>query len=457
MTAGREHVDRRSRRLHAAKVALVATVAVMACYVAGVLAFNHVVSDRMAGDIDARLQTRAIDAARVEPDPGASDRATSDHDHDLDDAPIFVWRVDRRGVATALGAHAPAIGRRTWTPGPWTGEAGGSSFRFYAVRSGTGWIVAGESAAQIQRTEGTLAGPEVLFGGALAVVAFVGSLIIGLRASAPLESVHRRQVEFTADASHELRTPLSVIQAEVDIALSRRRSVEEYEAALRRVDSEGRRLRQIVGDLLWLARADSDHCNDRDADKADLVALATTSEGRFQPVAATNQVSLQLDVAEGPPAIIHADPVWIDRLIGVLVDNACKYAGRLGRVAIRVRSDGGWVMLQVDDSGPGIPPPQRSLVFDRFHRGIDEPGGAGLGLAIADSVVRASGGTWRIGRSPLGGARMEVAWRRAPTRRPGVVRRTVGPGVRDSHEAESRRCAGSDRAKAVSRPGDGRS
>jgi signal transduction histidine kinase len=56
-------------------------------------------------------------------------------------------------------------------------------------------------------------------------------------------------------------------------------------------------------------------------------------------------------------------------------------------------------------------------VFDRFHRGVDQPGGTGLGLAIADSVVRASNGTWHIGRAPLGGTRMEVSWRRIGTRR----------------------------------------
>src|SRR6185437_1486709 len=257
---------------------------------------------------------------------------------------------------------------------------------------------------------------------------------IGLRASAPLESVHRRQVEFTADASHELRTPLSVIQAEVDIALSRRRSAQEYEAALRRVDSEGRRLRQIVGDLLWLARADGDGHRGSDAEDTDVAALATMSVERFRSVAATNQVSLHLDVAEEPPAIVHADPVWVDRLIGVLLDNACKFAGRPGQVAIRVRANGGWVVLQVEDSGPGIPPSQRLLVFDRFHRGSDESSGSGLGLAIADSVVRASSGTWHIGRSPLGGARMEVSWRRASTTPPTTKRRlsaaiSVIPGV----------------------------
>jgi signal transduction histidine kinase len=71
------------------------------------------------------------------------------------------------------------------------------------------------------------------------------------------------------------------------------------------------------------------------------------------------------------------------------------------------------VRLTVDDSGPGIPPEQRSRVFDRFHRATDAPGGAGLGLAIADAIVRATGGRWTIGTSAAGGASVSVSWPRS--------------------------------------------
>jgi signal transduction histidine kinase len=101
-------------------------------------------------------------------------------------------------------------------------------------------------------------------------------------------------------------------------------------------------------------------------------------------------------------------------LVSVLLDNACRYAGAGGRVDLGVALRGGRVTLTVEDSGPGIPEDQRELVFDRFHRADDRPGGTGLGLAIADVVVRNSGGTWSVGASPSGGARMEVSWRQAP-------------------------------------------
>jgi signal transduction histidine kinase len=81
-----------------------------------------------------------------------------------------------------------------------------------------------------------------------------------------------------------------------------------------------------------------------------------------------------------------------------------------------VGPDGPRVRVVVDDSGPGIPETERARIFDRFHRATDTAssgaGGAGLGLAIADSIVRATGGRWRIGSSPEGGASMSVSWPR---------------------------------------------
>jgi signal transduction histidine kinase len=98
------------------------------------------------------------------------------------------------------------------------------------------------------------------------------------------------------------------------------------------------------------------------------------------------------------------------------VDNACRYAGPAGTVRISVAARGNRVSLTVEDSGPGIPAGDRARLFDRFHRAAEQGGGAGLGLAIADSIVRSTGGHWRIGESPLGGALFEVSWRRPPSR-----------------------------------------
>ncbi len=78
--------------------------------------------------------------------------------------------------------------------------------------------------------------------------------------------------------------------------------------------------------------------------------------------------------------------------------------------------ESGRAFVAVDDAGPGIPEEERARIFDRFHRSVTtaaETGGAGLGLAIGDAIVRATSGRWGIGTSPAGGARFTVSWGRA--------------------------------------------
>ncbi len=422
----------RSRRLHAARVATVATAVVMACYVVGVLSLNLLVARRLTEQADARIAVRLSQAMRETPQALRSSPQSASGDGDLDDAPIFLWTATASGSPTALSPGSPRLPRHAAAiDAPTTTSAGGTPFRVSGVRFGSGWLIAGESLAQLDRVRSALLAPEVLFGVALLLVVYGGSLVVGLRASAPLEIVQRRQAEFTADASHELRTPLSVIEAEVELSLSRPRSPEEYRSVLGRISQEGHRLRHIVDELLWLARADSEAASAQREQRTDIAAAAMVCGERFQPVAAGRGVNLLVDVEGAEPYWIHADASWIDRLVGVLVDNACKYAGTGGYVRVRVRGTGNRVLLQVDDTGPGIPFSQRSLVFDRFHRGTDAPGGVGLGLAIADSVVKASGGTWSVTSAPSGGARMEVSWRRAsgrgPNRDPAIRPTDGGP------------------------------
>ncbi len=394
-----------------------ATVVVMGCYLVAVLSLNLLVARRLTEQADARIAARLSTLGRASPEALKQQPIRAGGDSDLDDAPIFLWSGTGSGTSTAISPDVPPLPRHAWTTAPDTVDVQGTTFRIQAVRSGSGWLIGGESLAQLDRVRSALLAPEILFGLALLLVVYGGSLVVGLRASAPLEIVQRRQAEFTADASHELRTPLSVIEAEVELSLSRPRSPEEYRAVLGRISNEGHRLRHIVDELLWLARADDEGTSAHREQRTDLAAVALVCGERFQPIAAGREVILLVDVEGSTPYWIEANPSWIDRLLGVLVDNACKYSSIGGYVRVRVRGNANRVFLQVDDTGPGIPLEQRSMVFDRFHRGSNEPGGVGLGLAIADSVVRATGGTWSVRDSPSGGARMEVSWRRVPGRR----------------------------------------
>ena len=411
----------------ATKVAAVATAVIAAVYVVSAIVLNLVVSAHLAGQNHERLAAH-LAAARQDPatlsqrvtGTGAAEIA-GDGDIDADAAPVFLWSMNARGAvtghspgapalpATLPGVHAPrhdlAITANLGSVGP---------FRLEMARDGRSWLIAGQSLAGDAHTERLLLNGELIAAPFGLLALFFGLLVVGLRALAPVEQSRRRQLEFTADASHELRTPLSVIRAEADVALSAPRDAAGYRDALTRIQGESQRLRQLVDDMLWLARFDSEPPPPGD-EPVDLVILAQACADRFRAVGP----AVTAETAAGP-VLISAPPEWIDRLAGVLVDNACRHAGPAGQVRIAVHTHGSRVSLIVADSGPGISAADRPRLFDRFHRATEQGSGAGLGLAIGDSIVRSTGGRWHIGDSPLGGALISVSWKHSqPHRMPG--------------------------------------
>jgi signal transduction histidine kinase len=397
---------------HAARVAGVATIIIMAVYVCVCAGFDTVDRQRLAAQIDTKLQLRL--GEMVTNPSAAASLATNENAHDADDAPVFAWTVDRSGISRTLTPGAPALPASTWSPGHQSAAArlGGRDFELVAARVGETWIVAGQSLVETNHVGSDLIALEAIAGPVLLIAVFSGTMVIGVKAAGPVELSRRRQLEFTADASHELRTPLSVIEAEVSLGLTGRRTVDDYRDTLGRVSREALRLRHIVEDLLWLSRFDSEPPPPGD-EPLDVSAVAVACADRFDGIAQQRGISLSvLTQGQGRPWI-NAPPEWVDRLTAVLVDNACRYAGDGGMVVITVGAQGNWVCLAVDDNGPGIAAEERAALFDRFHRATDEGNGAGLGLAIGDAVVRATGGEWHVETSEMGGARMEVRWHRS--------------------------------------------
>lgn len=413
----------------AARVALVATLMIVVVYLTVVAILDLVVAHRLVSQVDTQLASRLASArqggalAPADPDevpshvrggkptPGSSGLG-------IYGAPIFVWEIGTGGSARGSTPGAPELAPSDWSRGgsPTTAELAGTEYRLSSIRQGSGWLVAGESLAELSHVEGVLLTAEAVGFPALCIAVFLVALAIGIRAVSPVERSHKRQLEFTADASHELRTPLSVIDAEVSLARRMPRDASHYEDTLDRVREETARLGRIVEDLLWLARSDAEPPPPRDT-PVDLTTIAEGCVDRFGAVARQRSIDLELAKLGDRPAFVDAPPDWVDRLAGVLLDNACRYAGEGGSVRVVVGRAGNRAVLAVEDSGPGIAPEDRDRIFDRFRRGTDEPGGHGLGLAIADSVVRSTGGRWRITESPAGGARMEVSWPATSSRR----------------------------------------
>ncbi len=396
---------------HAAKVALAASLLVGIVYAGCVAVLDMVVTARLTQAVDGRLAERLADVQEV----GLG--ASYGDDDDLDSTPVYLWRETPAGPVAAADSAAPALptGLRL-TPGQATTvRLAAGPFRFAAASATGVTLIAGQSLASEDHLTALLREGETLAAPVLLLAMFGGALTIGLRALLPVEQSRRRQLEFTADASHELRTPLSVISAETSVALSAPRKPAEYRAVLARIEGESSRLRRIVEDLLWLARFDSTP-PEPSHEPLDLATIAAACAERFRVLAATRDFDIQVTAGGGSPAWISAPPEWIDRLAGVLIDNACRYAGPSGMVRVSVGQRGNRVTMTVEDSGPGVAADDRSRLFDRFHRSTEQGGSAGLGLAIADSIVRTTEGLWRLGDSDLGGALFEVSWRRATSR-----------------------------------------
>jgi signal transduction histidine kinase len=286
----------------------------------------------------------------------------------------------------------------------------GTNFRVKGGRVGDDWAVVGQSTSSVDQARSNLIQAELLIGPVLLVVVFLGALAIGRRVASPIEQARQRQMDFSANASHELRTPLAVIQAQTSLALSQPRDGDWYQRAFTRVNQESQRMRRLVDDLLWLARFEAMPRTGR-AEPVDIGVMAQQAVDRFAAVAEARHQRLSIGLS-GDSHVIAASPEWLDHLVGVLLDNACKYTPEQGSIDVRVAAEGNRITLVVDDSGPGIPADQRGQIFDRFRRGSDQPGGAGLGLAIADAVVRATNGRWEVSTSTAGGASMAVTWPR---------------------------------------------
>jgi signal transduction histidine kinase len=392
------------------RVALATTVVVAVAYLLVAGSVLAIVSNNLTSQVDARLTGTLNETVRRVNGPGPGDHEVHGPPGDRPYGPqLLLWLVAPDGsVYTNTGAALPAAAGNITTPR--TVALGSTDVRLTGTSVGSTRVIVGQTMSPVSDAQNTILRTEAILGPVLLLVVFVGAIVIGRRVAAPIELARLRQLEFTADASHELRTPLAVIEANTSLALAQPRDETWYRRAFERVDAESRRMRRLVEDLLWLARFDATEARPA-SEPIDLGVLAQGAADRFGIVAEARQIKLAVRVDPGSN-VIRAPGDWLDRLLGVLLDNAIKYAPEGGTVGVRVEADQARVAVTVDDSGPGIPVDERARIFDRFHRGTSAGGGAGLGLAIADQIVRATNGRWRIGDATLGGARLSVSWPR---------------------------------------------
>jgi heavy metal sensor kinase len=213
-----------------------------------------------------------------------------------------------------------------------------------------------------------------------------------------LDTSFRRERQFTADASHELRTPLAAMQAILGVVREGERPAGEYRQALDDLAEETNRLRGLTEDLLRLARGEDKTSVTRE--RVALSDLLTDVADSLRPLAEARGLALHVQVPEG--LTLTGDMDALIRLFVNLLDNAIKYTER-GEITLAARSEADELIVEVTDTGIGIPPKHLPRIFDRFYR-VDparSAGGAGLGLAISRQIAESHGGRLEV-RSTTG-------------------------------------------------------
>ena len=204
-----------------------------------------------------------------------------------------------------------------------------------------------------------------------------------------VDSSARSIRDFTANASNEMRSPVALIRNEIDTALSAPRSQEEYRESFANVQQETIHLSGLVDSLLMLARADAG---------TEVLHYEIIDAGRLvRRIGDTWRDSMRQALLEFhvetcfSPALIRADLVSIQRLLNILLENACRYTPPGGSITMRATADTERVLLEIRDTGIGISGEHLPRLFQRFYR-VDsvrsrQQGGSGLGLALAKWIA----------------------------------------------------------------------
>lgn len=227
---------------------------------------------------------------------------------------------------------------------------------------------------------------------------FVSSLFLADKALIPIKAAWEKQKNFIADASHELRTPLAIIMTSLELVMDNKsETVESQMKWLENIQSENKRMTDLVNQLIFLARTDS---NQEKLERKPFYideSLGVTVAS-LELMAEKKNIELHSSIPEN--VTFSGDEGRIRQLFVILIDNAIKYTPDGGKIDVSLDVKSSELEIQVKDTGEGIPEEYLNKLFERFYR-VDkarsrENGGVGLGLAIAHWIVKAHDGSINV-------------------------------------------------------------
>jgi two-component system, OmpR family, heavy metal sensor histidine kinase CusS len=241
-----------------------------------------------------------------------------------------------------------------------------------------------------------------------------------------LEAAVLRLSQFSADASHDLRTSITVMLATAQLSLSRPHTEQEYRNDLERIVTECRTASTLLDTLLLLARSQN-FMHEISLQPIDLCELVVTACRRVEDLAESNGIMLDWDLF-AEPVFIEGDKLLVQRLLGILLENAIKYTPEHGQIHAQVEISGGEAVVAVCDTGIGMSNEVRERIFDRFYqadlRERKTQAGCGLGLSIARWIADAHRAELTVTSVPLRGSVFKVRFALLPgERRPRSLER----------------------------------
>lgn len=227
--------------------------------------------------------------------------------------------------------------------------------------------------------------------GTLSFIAFLFvTMFIAHIAVAPAARAWRQQKQLVADASHELKTPITVISANTDLILSNPEStIKDQEKWLGYIKTETVRMANLVNNMLYLAKSEDNAVVIKK--EVNFSNLTTEMVLPFESVCFEKNKNLLVNIQ--PDIFIKGDDSALRQLIGILLDNACKYSEENGHIEVHLFSEGDRASIVIRNSGEPIPQDEIDRIFERFYRvnkaRSRSEGGYGLGLSIAKNIVKA--------------------------------------------------------------------
>jgi signal transduction histidine kinase/CHASE3 domain sensor protein len=262
--------------------------------------------------------------------------------------------------------------------------------------------------------------------------AAIGRLVVLRDVTAERES-ERMKDEFFALVSHELRTPLTAIVGHVELLLADAPPGGEDRRSLDVVARNAARLLRLVGDLLFVAQVQAGAPSIVVGD-VDLAAIAREAVDAARPAAEDAGVTLTLRAEPVPPG--RGDRDRLAQALDNLLSNAIKFTPAGGNVEVRLRAEGDGALLEVADTGIGIPAGEQGRLFERFFRASSATEraipGIGLGLTIVEAIVKGHGGRIAVASPPGGGATFSVE---LPLRPPAPAEAPAPPAAGAAHGA----------------------